>query len=78
MKQLTVLAVLAAMTLFGIAQQASAQSVPNMQGLQKFTVQDNYMSLSGYLRWQYFKENNVWISSAEASELVRSQQIAAR
>jgi hypothetical protein len=31
------------------------------------------MSLAGYLRWQYFQENNVWISRAEAGELSRTQ-----
>jgi len=78
MKQITILAVLVAMTFCGIIQQASAQSLPNMQGLQKFTMQDKYMSLTGYYRWQYFMENNMWISSAEAGRLVRAQEFAAK
>ena len=78
MKQLTMLAVLAAITFFGIAQPASAQSVPNVMGLEQFSAQSQYMSLPGYLRWQYFEENNVWISVAEAGHLVRSQQLAAK
>ena len=73
MKRFTILAVLAALTCIGFAQQASAQAVPSVRGLQAFSPQAKYMSLTGYLRWQYFKENNVWISLEEAGELVRSQ-----
>ena len=73
MKQFTILAVLAVLTLFGCAQQASAQAVPSIIGIQAFSTQANYMSLAGYLRWQTFKESNVWISLAEAKELVSTQ-----
>ena len=73
MKRFIILAVLAALTVIGFPQQAYAQTIPNVQGLQAFTSQDQYMSLTGYLRWQYFKENNVWITLGEAGRLVRSQ-----
>ena len=78
MKHITILAVLAAMTFFGTAQQASAQSVPNVMGLEQFSSQTKFLSLNGYLRWQYFTENNVWISSAEAGRLIKSQEIASK
>jgi hypothetical protein len=75
MKQFTMLAVFVALTVFGFAQQAQAQerTVPNVRGLEAFTVQDKYMSLAGFLRWQYFEENNVWISREEADALVKPQ-----
>ena len=74
MKRYTLLAVLLALTVVGCAKQASAQTVPSTQNLQAFSSQAKYMSLAGYLRWQYFKENNVWISHTEAEQLVKSQQ----
>jgi hypothetical protein len=75
MQRYTILAALAVLTLFGLARQASAQqAVPNIRGLQAFSPQARYMSLTGYLRCQYFMENNVWISQVEAQELVRSQE----
>ena len=73
MKRFTILAVLAALISFGFVQQASAQGVPSIRGLQAFSPQTRYMSLAGYLRCQYFMENDVWISLEEAQELVRSQ-----
>jgi len=73
MKRFTILAALAALILFGFTQLASAQAVPSIHGIQEFSPQAKYMSLSGYLRWQYYTENNVWISQEEAVALVRSQ-----
>ena len=73
MQRFTILAILAALACFGFAQQASAQTVPNIRGLQAFSTQASYMSLAGFLRWQYFMENNVWVSREEAGELIRSQ-----
>ena len=73
MKRYTVLAALAALTLFGCTLQAWAQSVPNIRGMQPFSAQAMYMSLTGNIRWQSFKENNVWISQGEAEGLVKAQ-----
>lgn len=73
MKRFTILAALTGLTIFGFTQQATAQTVPSIQGIHAFTTQASYMSLAGYLRWQYFAENNVWISQKEAKELVKSQ-----
>jgi len=74
MKHFTILAVLTALTVFAFAPQASAQAVPSIRGLQAFSPQVQYLSLAGYLRWQSYKENSVWISQQEARELVRSQE----
>ena len=73
MKAFSILAILATLTVFSFAQQASAQAVPSISGLKAFSTQANYMSLAGYLRWQMFKESNVLISQVEATELVRLQ-----
>lgn len=75
MKHLTLFAVLLSLAVCGFARQAQAQSatVPGVQGVQQFTVEAQYMSLPGYFRWQYYKENNVWISQLEAQEFVHAQ-----
>lgn len=72
MKRFLTGALLAAVILVG--SQAFAQTVPNVQGLTPFSPQAKYMSLAGFLRWQYYMQNDgVWISIEEAQELVRSQ-----
>jgi hypothetical protein len=73
MKTLLVLALLAAGLVLALAP-ASAQTVPSVRGLRAFSPQTNFMSLEGYLRWQYFVENNAWISRAEAESLAKAQQ----
>ena len=73
MKQLLVFAVLAGVMMFGLPRPAAAEVIPNVKGLTAFTAATNFMSLPGYLRWQYVVENNVWISSQEAKTLVDSQ-----
>jgi hypothetical protein len=77
MKTLTVLAILAGLTLLGLAKPAAAQAIPHVENLQRFTAEANYMSLAGYLRYQYFIENDVWITRVEAIQLVRSQNASA-
>jgi hypothetical protein len=52
---------------------ASAQQYPQVTGLQPFSPAANYMSLPGYLRWQAFVEQGVWISHNEAIAAVRDQ-----
>lgn len=73
MSHLNILTVLAVLTLFSFARQATAQTVPSTVGIHAYSSQARFMSLAGYLRWQYFQENNVWISRAEAGELSRTQ-----
>lgn len=73
MKKLLILGAVAATMFAAFAQPASAQVVPNVRGLEAFTAETNYMSLAGYLRWQYYQENTAWISRAEAVALVRDQ-----
>lgn len=75
MKRFSILAILTALTVFGFAQQASAQAVPDTGSLQAFSQPASYMSLAGYYRWQYFKEHNVWISQEKAEESVISQVV---
>jgi len=72
-KKILVLALLTGGIMAGLCTPASAQVIPNVRGLKPFTAQTNYMSIPGYLRWQYFVENKAWISRAEAEALVRSQ-----
>ena len=55
------------------SQPASAAEYPSVAGLEPFSAATNYMSLPGYLRWQTFREQNVWISYAEASRIVSEQ-----
>jgi len=72
MKQLLIGALLAFALAAGLLP-ATAQSVPSVKGLTAFTPQCQYMSVTGYLRWQYFQQNHTWISLEEANELVKSQ-----
>jgi len=72
------LAILAGIGAIGLATPASAQVIPSVRGVSSFSAQANFMSLSGYMRWQYFTENKVWISRAEAAALVSSQTRTAR
>ncbi|MHB9134083.1 MAG: hypothetical protein ACYDBB_23685 [Armatimonadota bacterium] len=73
MKSLFAVIILAGITLIGLAAPAAAQVIPNVRGLAPFTAQTQYMSLPGFLRWQYFEENQLWISRAEATSIVIAQ-----
>jgi hypothetical protein len=53
---------------------ASAAEYPNVAGAQPFSAAANYMSLPGYLRWQTFREQGMWITYAEAVRIVRAQE----
>jgi len=68
---LTVGLVLGAVVL--LPQQAHAQQYPEVAQLQAFTAEAGFMSLPGYLRWQVFVEQGVWISREEAAEIVQDQ-----
>ena len=73
MKKLVIMGLLVGAAVLGFTNPASAQVIPSVRGLTAFTPQTNFMSLPGYLRWQYFVENSTWITYAEASQLVSSQ-----
>jgi len=72
-KKIVVLGIFTSFVMMGMAKPASAQVIPNVRGLQPFTAATSFMSLPGYARWQYFMENDVWISRAEAAALVNAQ-----
>jgi len=71
MNRLLISAVLAAV--LGLSCQVFAQNVPSVVGLTPYSPQTRYMSLAGFLRWQYFTENGAWLSIQEAQELVNNQ-----
>lgn len=73
MKTIGLFIMLGVIAAIGTALPARAQQVPSVVGLQPFTSETNYMSLPGYLRWQYFLEANVWLSRNEAVALVNQQ-----
>jgi hypothetical protein len=66
----------------GTAQPAAAQAqtstvageYPDVSGLQPFAAETNYMSQAGYLRWTVFKDQQVWLSMAEAQRIVAEQK----
>ena len=53
---------------------ANAAEYPSVAGTQPFSAAANYMSLPGYLRWQTFREQGMWITYAEAVRIVRAQE----
>jgi hypothetical protein len=55
-------------------QPVSAAEYPNVVGTQPFSAAANFMSLPGYLRWQTFREQGLWITYAEAARIVRAQE----
>ncbi|MHB9134081.1 MAG: hypothetical protein ACYDBB_23675 [Armatimonadota bacterium] len=74
MKMRFTLVLVIGMLLLGVTAPSFAQNAPtNVSGLTPFSAQTHFMSLSGYLRWQYFKENNTWLSAEEAQALVDAQ-----
>jgi hypothetical protein len=74
--------VLSVMVVGATAQPAAAQAqtstvaggYPDVSGLQPFSAETNYMSLAGYLRWTAFKDQQVWLSMAEAQRIVAGQE----
>lgn len=52
---------------------AQAQTYSNVSGITPFTVEANYMSKPGYLRYRNFVDNNNWISYEEAARIVAEQ-----
>lgn len=69
--------------LVAVAMVASLATVPafaaeykDVSGMQPFAAESNYMSLAGYLRWMTFKEQGLWLSMAEAKQIVAEQTAA--
>jgi len=54
-------------------QEAAGGEYPDVTGLAPFSVESNYMSLPGYLRWQTYLEQKVWLSMPEAKRIVAEQ-----
>jgi hypothetical protein len=54
-------------------QPQAAGEYPNVGGVQPFLAASNFMSLPGYLRWQVFREQKVWLSVPEAKRIVTEQ-----
>jgi hypothetical protein len=53
---------------------ANAQTqYPSVRGVTAFTQGANFMSLPGFLRYQYLLTSGRWISREEAEEAVRQQ-----
>jgi len=61
--------------LISLAGAASAADVPNVQGLRPFTEEARYMSLPGYLRWQYHEDTGTWLTYGQAVAYVRQQGV---
>lgn len=68
-------AMLVALALPALAQAQEANEYPNVASLTAFSAEAQFMSLPGYLRWQTFREQGVWISYAEAERIVTAQQV---
>ena len=52
---------------------ASAAEYANVASLEPWSVETNYMSLGGYLRWMTFTDQGLWLSMAEAKRIVAGQ-----
>jgi hypothetical protein len=71
-----VVLVMVAMVMTVATMPASAAEYKDVSGMQQFAAESNYMSLAGYLRWMTFKEQGVWLSMAEAKQIVAEQMAA--
>lgn len=72
---LLALAAVMVVTMLGmVATSAPAAEYPNVAQLQPFSAESNYMSLPGYLRWMVFQQEGVWLSVAEAKQIVAEQK----
>ena len=73
MSKLSKVLTLSGLLLVMLSSMATAQTVVNVRQMKPFTPQTNYMSLLGYLRWNYFMTNHAWINVEEANRLVKAQ-----
>lgn len=46
---------------------------PDVSKLEPFSIESNFMSLPGYLRWVTFQQTNNWLTYAEAGRIVTEQ-----
>jgi len=73
MSKLSKVLTLSGLLLVMLSSMATAQTVVNVRQMKPFMPQTNYMSLLGYLRWNYFMTNHAWINVEEANRLVKAQ-----
>ncbi len=53
--------------------QTPVAGFPAVAGLRPFSVESNFMSLAGYLRWLVFQASGTWVTYAEATRVVQDQ-----
>lgn len=75
MRKIIVMLVVALIALVSAiaAPQAQAQTYPDVSKTTAFTPEANYMSVPGYLRWQYLLSAGRWISREQAVEQTKQQ-----
>lgn len=54
--------------------ESQMQGYPDVRGLKAFSQPANYMSIPGYLRWDYVLMSGRWMSRAEAVTIARQQR----
>ena len=52
---------------------APAGEYPDVSGVPPFSAASNFMSVPGFLRWQTFRDQGIWISYAEARRITLAQ-----
>lgn len=52
---------------------ASAQQAPSVKNLKAFSVETNFMSLPGYLRYLTHQQTGQWLTYQEAVRIVQQQ-----
>lgn len=55
-------------------QSASPGQVPSVASLKPFSIEANFMSLPGYLRYLMHQQTGQWLTYAEATRAVRQQK----
>jgi len=75
MRKILVVLAVAAMALIGAvtAPQAQAQDFPDCSTLTPFTPAANFMSIPGWLRWQYLASSGRWVSREQAVQVARDK-----
>lgn len=75
MRKVIVMLVVAVVALVSamVAPQAQAQTYPDVSKTVPFTPDANYMSVPGYLRYQYLLASGRWISREAAVEQAKQQ-----
>lgn len=56
------------------AQTAAPGQMPSVANLKPFSIEANFMSLPGYLRYLMHQQTGQWLTYAEASRAVRQQK----